>query len=104
MAEHRGREASSEASVKRNAAPIRAVLTNWQGSPCPRCARALRYHSELPDSPPGYALVLLTCPIGHLWQERLNLETLHSGIFVERRRDLEKRRPGAADVDDAAHL
>ena len=33
--------------------------------------------------------VLLVCPIQHCWQEELSLETLHSSLFVERRRDLE---------------
>ena len=35
-------------------------------------------------------LVLLTCERGHCWQERMSLETLHSGVFVERREDLEQ--------------
>jgi hypothetical protein len=35
------------------------------------------------------ALVILGCDHGHRWQETLNLETLQSGVFVERRRDLE---------------
>jgi hypothetical protein len=75
-------------------AAARAVLTNWQGSPCPRCAGPLRYDSDLPAASPGTALVLLTCEAGHLWQERMSLESLHSGVFVERREDLEQRRAG----------
>jgi hypothetical protein len=34
--------------------------------------------------------VLLRCERGHCWQETLDLETLHSGVFVERRADLEE--------------
>ena len=69
--------------------PARSPLTNWQGSPCPACATPLRYRSDLPDAPPGLAHVLLVCETGHCWQERLNLESRHSGVFVERREDLE---------------
>ena len=35
-------------------------------------------------------LVLVRCDEGHFWQERLSLATLHSGVFVERRRDREQ--------------
>ena len=76
--------------------PTRTLLTNWQGSPCPGCAAPLRYREELPDAPAGFALVLLVCAEGHCWQERLNLESQHSGVFVERREDLEA---GAVDAD-----
>ena len=69
--------------------PNRATLTNWQGAPCPRCASPLGYRADLPDPPRGSALVLLVCDRGHHWEERLNLETFHSGVFVERREDLE---------------
>ena len=69
--------------------PTRETLTNWQGSPCPRCGSALKYRGDLP-SPDGWVLVLLACERDHCWQERMNLQTRHSGVFVERREDLER--------------
>ena len=71
--------------------PARQPLTNWQGSPCPRCGTPLHYREDLPGGPEGWVLVLLVCERAHHWQERFNLKTLHSGVFVERRKDLEGR-------------
>ena len=67
----------------------RSTLTNWHGAPCPRCASPLSYRADLAQPPEGWALILLACDGGHHWQERMNLKTLHSGVFVERRDDLE---------------
>jgi hypothetical protein len=39
--------------------------------------------------------VLLVCPDRHCWEEQLALDTMHSSLFVERRRDLEA---GAEDL------
>ena len=73
--------------------PRRTTLTNWLGSPCPRCALPLSYRADLAHPPEGWALILLACDGGHHWQERMNLKTLHSGVFVERRDDLENPVP-----------
>jgi hypothetical protein len=67
----------------------RSVATNWEGTPCPACATRLGYLRDLPSTNGEVVLVLLRCQRGHCWQETLNLETLHSGVFVERRKDLE---------------
>ena len=64
-------------------------MTNWQGTPCPACGTPLGYSRDLPSPNGKTALVLVRCERGHCWQETLNLETLHSGVFVERRADLE---------------
>jgi hypothetical protein len=66
----------------------RPVLTNWQDAPCPACSAPLDYVSDLAPAERA-VLILLRCGAGHHWQERLSLETLHSGVFVERRRDHE---------------
>lgn len=66
----------------------RARLTNWKGAPCPACAQPLAYARDLATED-GVVLVLLRCPRQHCWEERLSLATLHSGVFVERRRDFE---------------
>lgn len=65
------------------------MATNWQGAPCPACALPLGYVRDLPSHNGEVILVLLGCERGHRWEERLQLKTLHSGVFVERRRDLE---------------
>ena len=92
------------------AAP-RAVLSNWKGFPCPTCAQPLQYWMDeagADGKAEGKAdgkkvKVLLVCPQKHCWQEELALDTLHSSLFVERRRDLEAeagrtgaRRPASA--------
>lgn len=66
--------------------------TNWEGSPCPACCSALRYGRDLTTPSRvggGEVRVLLRCENGHHWEERLDLATFHSGVFVERRCDLE---------------
>lgn len=68
----------------------RAVLSNWKGFPCPSCAQPLQYwRDDERGQEDGTVAVLLVCPGRHCWQEKLSLETLHSSLFVERRRDLE---------------
>ena len=64
------------------------VMGELLGSP-------LRYRADLGQPPEGWALILLACDGGHRWQERMNLKTLHSGVFVERRDDLEDPLPAA---------
>jgi hypothetical protein len=83
--------------VKRSA-PNRAVASNFLGAPCPRCTAALAYEADLPGGDPGTVLVLLECAAGHRWQERMTLSSGHSGVFVERRSDLESS--GAEPPDD----
>ena len=65
------------------------MATNWQGAPCPACALPLGYVRDLPSPNGEVVLVLLRCERGHCWQETLHVKTLHSGVFVERRQDLE---------------
>jgi hypothetical protein len=67
----------------------RAVQSNWKGFPCPACAEPLQYWSEVPKPGSDSVHVLLRCPQEHYWQEDLDLRTLHSSLFVERRHDLE---------------
>ena len=76
--------------ARTNPPPAREPLTNWERAPCPRCGSPLRYRGDLPSAQETCALVLLVCEHGHHWQERMNLRTLHSGVFVERREDLER--------------
>jgi hypothetical protein len=78
--------------TRRSKQAPRPVLSNWKGSPCPACAQPLQYWSE--DAPNGETVtVRLLCPSRHCWEERLSLKTMHSSIFVERRRDLEAEAP-----------
>ena len=67
----------------------RTVLSNWKGFPCPACAQPLQYLGDEAGADGKTVRVLLVCPIQHCWQEELSLDTLHSSLFVERRRDLE---------------
>ena len=70
----------------------RAVPSNWRGFPCPACAQPLQYWmDEEAGGSEKVVNVLLVCPAHHCWEEHLSLETLHSSLFVERRRDLEGR-------------
>jgi hypothetical protein len=78
--------AGHEIIVKRS---TRSADSNFQGAPCPRCTAALAYRADLPGGDPGTVLILLECPAGHRWQERMTLASGHSGVFVERRADLE---------------
>ena len=78
----------------------RIVSSNWKGFPCPTCAQPLQYwRDDEADGPNDKVVnVLLVCPSSHCWQEQLSLDTLHSSLFVERRRDLEAGRlPASAE-------
>jgi hypothetical protein len=65
------------------------VLSNWKGFPCPSCTQPLEYWRDEQGADDRVVHVLLVCPGHHCWQEQLSLDTLHSSLFVERRRDLE---------------